>query len=105
MPDSAPELARRAWELHEQAVAVGDYSSATRLLRTCCELTGVLGLQLNEENTGTTKADAFIDLLVALRMELRAQKLWALADKGRVALKALGVVLEDSKTGTTWTWE
>ena len=43
MPDSAPELARRAWELHEQAVAVGDYSSATRLLRTCCELTGVLG--------------------------------------------------------------
>ena len=69
------------------------------------ELTGVLGLQLNEENTGTTKADAFIDLLVALRMELRAQKLWALADKVRVDLKALGVVLEDSKTGTTWTWE
>ena len=69
------------------------------------ELTGVLGLQLNEENAGTTKADSFIDLLVALRMELRAQKLWALADKVRVDLKALGVVLEDSKTGTTWTWE
>jgi len=69
------------------------------------ELTGVLGLRLNEAADGKTPADAFIDLLVALRTELRAQKQWALADKIRVELKALGVVLEDSKTGTTWSWE
>jgi cysteinyl-tRNA synthetase len=69
------------------------------------ELTGVLGLRLKEETNGQTPADAFIDLLVALRTELRAEKQWALADKIRVELKALGVVLEDSKTGTTWTWE
>ena len=69
------------------------------------ELTGVLGLQLVEESSGTTKADAFIELLIALRAELRAQKQWALADKVRVELAALGVVLEDSKSGTSWTWE
>jgi len=69
------------------------------------ELTGVLGLRLNEAADGKTPADAFIDLLVALRTELRAQKQWALADKIRAELKALGVVLEDSKTGTTWSWE
>jgi cysteinyl-tRNA synthetase len=40
-----------------------------------------------------------------VRNELRAQKNWALSDKIRDELKALGVILEDSKDGTTWSWE
>lgn len=43
MPGTAEELARRAWELHEQAVAEGDFSAATRLFRTAAELAGHLG--------------------------------------------------------------
>ena len=43
MPGTAEELAARAWELHEQAVAVGDFSAATRLFRTAAELAGHLG--------------------------------------------------------------
>lgn len=43
MPGTAEELARRAWELHEAAVAVGDFSAATRLFRTAAELAGHLG--------------------------------------------------------------
>jgi cysteinyl-tRNA synthetase len=42
---------------------------------------------------------------VEVRNELRAQKNWALSDKIRDELKALGVVVEDSKDGTTWNWE
>ena len=69
------------------------------------ELTGVLGLQLEEQSGSANAADPFIDLLVSLRRDLRAEKNWALSDKLRNELKALGVVLEDSKDGTTWTWE
>ena len=69
------------------------------------ELTGVLGLRLEEQKTAGGDADAFIDLLVSLRRDLRAEKNWALSDKLRDGLKELGVILEDSKDGTTWSWE
>ena len=69
------------------------------------ELTGVLGLQLEEQSGSGNAADPFIDLLVSLRRDLRAEKNWALSDKLRNELKALGVILEDSKDGTTWSWE
>ncbi len=69
------------------------------------ELTGVLGLTLEEQKAAGGDADAFIDLLVSLRRDLRAEKNWALSDKLRDGLKDLGVILEDSKDGTTWSWE
>ena len=69
------------------------------------ELTGTLGLVLSEESSQGTSADAFIDLLVAVRWDLRAEKNWKMSDKIRDELKALGVILEDSKDGTTWSWE
>jgi cysteinyl-tRNA synthetase len=96
------ELVRAINQARADGASQAQLAPAVRVFE---ELTGVLGLQLNEEAGASTKADAFIDLLVALRTELRAQKLWALADKVRVELKALGVVLEDGKNGTSWTWE
>ena len=69
------------------------------------ELIGVLGLTLEEQKSAGGDADAFIDLLVSLRRDLRAEKNWALSDKLRDGLKDLGVILEDSKDGTTWSWE
>jgi cysteinyl-tRNA synthetase len=70
---------------------------------TLRELTGVLGLQLQEKK-GSGDADKFIDLLVEVRSEVRKQKLWALSDQIRDKLKALGVTIEDSKDGTSWRW-
>jgi cysteinyl-tRNA synthetase len=67
------------------------------------ELTGVLGLRLAEK-TDTLGAAKFIDLLVEVRAEVRKQKLWALSDMIRDRLKELGVILEDSREGTTWRW-
>ena len=43
-----------------------------------------------------------VQLLVDLRAEVRAQKLWPLSDKIRGGLKKLGIVLEDKKDGTVW---
>ena len=69
------------------------------------ELTGVLGLQLKLNDKGGTNADGFINLLITLRRELRQQKNWEMSDRIRKELKNLGVVLEDGKDGTTWSWE
>jgi cysteinyl-tRNA synthetase len=67
------------------------------------ELAGVFGLRLAEKK-GSDDADKFIDLLLEVRAEVRAQKLWALSDLIRDRLKALGVTVEDSKQGSTWHW-
>lgn len=71
------------------------------------ELTGVLGLNLTalDDAGKVSSADPFVDLLVELRNEMRRQKLWALSDLVRNRLIQLGVILEDSKEGTSWRWQ
>jgi cysteinyl-tRNA synthetase len=68
------------------------------------ELTSVLGLTLDTKKVVDQKTDELIDLLIEIRKELRVNKLWALSDKVRDRLAELGVVLEDSKEGTSWHW-
>ncbi len=68
------------------------------------ELMGVFGLREERAKVGG-EATAFIELLINLRRELREQKLWALSDQIRTRLGELGVLLEDSKDGTTWRWK
>ena len=68
------------------------------------ELISVLGLRAERKASGN-EAMPFIELLIELRKELRQQKLWSLADQLRARLAELGVLLEDSKDGTTWRWK
>ena len=68
------------------------------------ELTDVWGLALEDKEGGNSDVEPFISLLIELRTEARAQKNWALSDRVRDGLKALGVSLEDSKEGTSWSW-
>lgn len=68
------------------------------------ELTSVLGLTLSDSNESGSQADAFIDLLIELRMQMRRDKQWAYSDLIRDRMKELGVSLEDNKDGTTWRW-
>ena len=72
---------------------------------TLLDLAGVLGLTLTE-STAAIASDAapFIDLLIDVRTELRNIKQWALSDQIRNRLAEAGVVLEDSRDGTTWRW-
>jgi len=74
-----------------------DLASAQKIL---IEMTGILGLQLDKQpETEVGEADSFIDLLLDVRQELRAQKLWALSDQIRDQLAELGVIIEDSREG------
>lgn len=93
------DLARAINQAKADGVSAESVKPAQDLLH---ELSGVLGLQLEEPAQAGSPAEPFIDLLIELRRELRQQKLWALSDLVRNRLTALGVVLEDSKDGTTW---
>jgi len=68
------------------------------------ELSGVLGLRLRLEKESHA-ADAFVDLLVEVRQDVRQAKLWELSDKIRDRLAAMGVQVEDAKSGSTWFWK
>lgn len=67
-------------------------------------LSEVFGLRLQENQQGHS-ADAFIDLLVELRTDLRTKKEWALSDRIRDELVEQGVIVEDSAKGSTWHWK
>ncbi len=83
-------------------VGASDLAGAQAVL---AELAGVLGFDLRgPAGAGPAAVDAapFVDLVIALRQQARADKQWALADRIRDRLADLGVVLEDGPTGTTW---
>lgn len=69
---------------------------------TLRELAGVLGLTLKEPTGNALAVAPFIDLLIAVRQDLRAAKQYALADKIRQDLQKLGITLEDTPQGTNW---
>jgi cysteinyl-tRNA synthetase len=77
--------------------------AAQILLRELAE--DVFGLRLERPETENQQAAPFIDLLVELRSLLREQKLWELSDQVRDQLDDLGILIEDSKDGTTWHWK
>ncbi len=95
------ELVRAINQAKDASVAETDVSSAQHLLG---ELMTVLGLRTQRLEKGG-EAEPFIQLLLDLRRDLRAAKQWALADGIRNDLAELGVLLEDSKDGTTWRWK
>ncbi len=97
------DLVRAINQARADGASAAELEPAQKLFE---ESTGVLGLQLEANDASEwSSADPFIALLIKLRSELRAKKEWALTDLIRDELKALGVLLEDSKDGTTWRWE
>ncbi|MCH8200711.1 MAG: cysteine--tRNA ligase [Chloroflexi bacterium] len=89
------DLAREINRARDESRAVDEAQATLR------ELAGILGLTLRERETAEG-ADAFIDLLVELRSDLRNEKQFALSDKVRDRLLELGITLEDVQGGTRW---
>ena len=86
-----------------------DMAAASALASQLKALAAILGLLqqapsefLRGEAEEGGLSDAQIDQLVAQRQQAKVDKDFALADKVRDQLKAAGVVLEDSHSGTRW---
>ncbi|MCI7354396.1 MAG: cysteine--tRNA ligase [[Actinobacillus] rossii] len=96
------ELAREINKLKAE-----DQGKANLLASRLKQLASVLGLLEQDPETflqGNAADDEVskIETLIKQRNDARAAKDWAAADAARDALKEMGVVLEDSASGTTW---
>ena len=81
---------------NELAMAVASDLEAAGLHEESARVRAVL------EPDDRSDAAPVIDLLVQIRMELRAAKQWQLADRVRTGLADLQVALEDAPSGTIW---
>jgi cysteinyl-tRNA synthetase len=95
------ELVRVINQVKDTGVSASIVADGQSILQ---ELMTVFGLRAERLEKGE-QATPFIQLLIDLRRELRQQKLWSLSDQIRANLAELGVLLEDSKDGTTWRWK
>jgi cysteinyl-tRNA synthetase len=96
------ELVRAINQARADGASAEQISAAQDAIR---KLTGVLGLTLEKPDNSDHAVDGFVDLLIEIRKDLRANKLWQLSDKVRDRLVELGVILEDSREGTSWHWK
>ena len=66
------------------------------------ELLEVLGITLYEPETNSSNIEPYINMLVAVRQQLREANKWDLADQIRDDLADLGVIIEDTADGPDW---
>ena len=80
------------------------------------KLAGVLGFSFEKPTLSEDELDAAVkhvseklgkdfstmEELIAYRKEARDAKIWEVADKIRIALDEVNIILKDSKEGTTW---
>jgi hypothetical protein len=108
--DEYPDLADLASDIYDLAKAVDEaretgveeslISQARAGLR---QLLIAWSSQLADSPTEAVASIApFVELLIDLRSQLRAAGSWPLADEIRDRLSVLGIILEDSPSGTTW---
>ena len=105
-PAALASIFELASEIFRSATNGVDVSDAQQML---IELTGILGLTLEEpdrsDETGDAGAvNAEVERLIEERAEARSRRDYARADEIRDRLSDMGVEIADSPTGTTWSW-
>ena len=100
-PRAVASLFDLARDINRSSGEGKDVAAAQETLR---RLAGLLGLTLEAapERAGGEDVAPFVDLLVELRAEMRQAKRFDLADRVRDELSSLGISLQDSPEGTTW---
>lgn len=74
------------------------------MLKDAMEKITMLGdvFGLSFENIAKEKSDTWVTIAIALREEFRKNKKYKEADEVRKSLEDKGIILEDTKDGTTW---
>lgn len=88
-------------ELAQRPETAAELQALLNALRWMMEI--VLGVPLQTATPAhSERFEQLMQAVIAWRAELRARKLYDLADRIRDDLKAMGILLEDSPQGTTW---
>ena len=99
------ELASFVNKIHNKQLALKDISQATfeQVKQTYNDfVTDILGLR-DETNAGNDGlVDGLMDLVLKIRTEARNKKDWGTSDLIRDDLKALNLIVKDSKEGSEW---
>jgi cysteinyl-tRNA synthetase len=109
-PAALAELHRLAHPAVAGLMTVGDtlvgQQPAPAMLKASANLLGLLTQKRSERQAAGLAATAVdrgeVERLVAARTAARLAKNWAESDRLRDALAEIGVVVKDSKDGTTW---
>ena len=83
--------------LDQGRVSGRDAAAIHRTITKLDKVFGIFGEQVKAESLSQEA-----ELLIRQRDEARAKKDWATADKLREELSAMGIVVEDTPTGTVW---
>ncbi len=87
-----------------ESVTAGTLLKTFEALDAIGDVFGLYRARSQLEGTDSEAIDGLVKILIQLRKEARKQKDFKTADKIRDQLKALGIILEDEKTGTVWKW-
>jgi cysteinyl-tRNA synthetase len=104
-PEAFSVLFELTRELNKHKADIGKAADLAGILVGLGQVLGLLQLPPSEylQSAGGDDVDvAEVERLIKARNDARAAKDWPAADAARNSLIALGVVLEDSATGTTW---
>jgi len=83
---------------------IGDAAYIAEAWVLLCELTGLFGLDLVglQGSWHTSQGDSNVNEMIKQRLAAKKRKDFAEADRLRKELEAQGIILEDTKDGTTW---
>ncbi len=99
---STPRALAELWGvLKDQNVPAGEALAAAFTMDSVLGL-GLSDLRREELPLVSTEFAEQVDSLIKERAEAKKEKNWAKADSVRDQIKALGVIVEDSASGTTW---
>ncbi|TSA26747.1 MAG: cysteine--tRNA ligase [Bacteroidetes bacterium] len=65
-------------------------------------VTEIMGLQDESSGDQSKRIDGLMELIIGMRKEARERKDWGASDRIREALEDLGIILKDSREGTSW---
>jgi cysteinyl-tRNA synthetase len=100
------DLAREVNQIHATGknLAAQELRQAVAFFEECGGT--VLGLSFDDHSRTSESDDnavaKLMELLIAVRTDVRAQKLWVVSDKIRDGLTKIGFALEDKREGTQW---